>query len=97
MYIREILASPEYMEYARIRDEVKKNPDLKRQLDEFRARNFEIQRNKDTALGTLERFEREYQEFMEIPLVSEFLDAELAFCRMMQRNNNVIMNAIQFE
>lgn len=96
-YIQEILNSPEYKEYATVLDKVKLYPDLKVQIDEFRTKNFEIQRSGDDAFEKLEELEREYGEFRDIPLVSEFLQAELAFCRMMQENNNVIMNAIRFE
>ncbi len=97
VYIQEILKSPEYKEYAQMRDEVKRYPDLKAQIDEFRTRNFEMQRSKDAAFDKLDEFERQYGEFMDMPMVYEFLDAELAFCRMMQQNNNVIMKAIHFE
>lgn len=96
-YIQELLQSPEYKEYAAVLDKVKLYPDLKAQIDEFRTKNFEMQRSGDVAFEKLEEFEREYGEFRDIPLVSEFLQAELAFCRMMQENNNVIMNAIRFE
>ena len=96
-YIQEILASPEYTRYAQIRDKVKLYPDLKAQIDEFRTRNFEVQRSKEAAFEKMEEFERQYGEFMDIPMVSEFLEAELAFCRMMQKNNLVIMDAIRFE
>ena len=96
-YIQEILNSPEYKEYAKGRDKVKLYPDLKAQIDEFRTRNYEMQKGKDTAFEKLEEFERQYGEFMEIPLVAEFLEAELAFCRMMQHNNTIIMDAIGFE
>ena len=96
-YIQEILDSPEYKEYAKVRDKVKLCPDLKAQIDEFRAKNFEMQRTGEDAFEKLEAFEKEYGEFRDIPLVSEFLEAELAFCRMMQQNNSVIMNAIHFE
>jgi cell fate (sporulation/competence/biofilm development) regulator YlbF (YheA/YmcA/DUF963 family) len=96
-YIQEILASPEYKQYAQIRDKVKLYPDLKAQIDEFRAKNFEVQKSKESAFEKMEEFERQYGEFMDIPMVSEFLEAELAFCRMMQRNNLTIMEAIRFE
>ena len=56
-YIQEILNSPEYKEYAEIRDKVKLYPDLKAQIDEFRTRNFEIQRSNDAAFEKLEAFE----------------------------------------
>lgn len=96
-YIREILDSPEYGAYARARDKVKQYPELKARIDEFRRRNFEMQRCEDAALERLEAFEREYGDFVDDPLVSEFLDAELTFCRMMQQNSNQIMEAICFE
>ncbi len=96
-YIQEILVSPEYTKYAQIRDKVKLYPDLKAQIDEFRKRNFEVQRSEGSAFEKMEEFERQYGEFMDIPMVSEFLEAELAFCRMMQRNNLTIMEAIRFE
>ncbi len=97
VYIQRILDSDEYREYARIRDKVKRDPELKTRIDEFRKRNFEMHRSEDAALEKLEAFEREYGDFMDEPLVSEFLNAELAFCRMMQQNNDIIMRAIQFE
>jgi len=97
IYIQEILNSREYIEYAQVRDKIKKYPDLKMQIDEFRTKNYEIQRSRDAAFEKLEAFEREYKDFMDMPMVSEFLEAELAFCRMMQRNNSMIMEAIQFE
>lgn len=96
-YIQKILQSREYREYAEVRDKVKLVPDLKKQIDEFRTKNFELQTGDDAAFEKIEQFEKEYEDFMEIPLVSEFLAAELAFCRMMQKNNSVIMNAIPFE
>ena len=96
LYIQEILSSAEYKRYARIRDKVKEYPDLKNRIDAFRTQNFELQRSED-AFDKLDQFEREYEALAEDPMVSEFLAAELAFCRMMQENNNIIMRAIHFE
>ena len=42
--IQAVLDSEEYREYKRLEAEVSKNADLKRAIDEFRRRNFEIQR-----------------------------------------------------
>jgi len=95
-YIQHLLDSAEYKRYACIRDKVKEYPELKARIDDFRMKNFELQRS-DNAFDMLERFEHEYEALLEEPLVLEFLDAELAFCRMMQQNNNTIMRAIHFE
>lgn len=96
-YIDKILESEEYREYARLRDLVKQDAQLREKINEFRIRNFEMQVSLDRVFERMESFEREYEEFLENPLVAEFLEAELAFCRMMQRNNTVIMDAIDFD
>ena len=41
--IHEILNSEEYKEYRRLQAEMDRTPDLKRQVDEFRMKNFELQ------------------------------------------------------
>ncbi len=96
-YIDKILESKEYQEYALQRDLLKKEPLLRKQIDEFRTRNFEMQMRGDMVFEHIAAFEREYEDFRENPKVSDFLEAELAFCRMMQRNNAVIMDAIDFD
>ena len=73
-----------YLEYQKQLARVKEQPELKRQIDEFRTRNFELQTSKDTNFDKLDQFTRENEAFRENPLVSDFLAAELAFCRMMQ-------------
>lgn len=96
-FIEAIKASGEYQDYIRERERVKRFPDLKVQIDEYRRRNFELQTSKDTAFDKIEQFEREYDNFRENPMVSDFLDAELAFCRMMQSTNIRVTEAIDFE
>lgn len=86
-----------YKEYKEKLSEVNQYPDLKKQIDEFRTRNFELQNSADCALDKLESFEREYEGFRENELVSAFLAAELAFCRMMQEVNIRITEALQFD
>ena len=76
-----------YLEYQKQLARVKEQPELKRQIDEFRTRNFELQTSKDTNFDKLDQFTRENEAFRENPLVSDFLAAELAFCRMMQESD----------
>lgn len=86
-----------YKEYKEKLAEVNQYPDLKKQIDEFRTRNFQLQNSADCAFEKLEQFEKEYEDFRENALVSDFLAAELAFCRMMQEINNRIIEEIQFD
>lgn len=96
-FIQAILSSREYRNYARERDKVKQYPELKAQIDAYRKQNYEIQTNKETPFERIEQFEREYMGFRENPLVSDFLEHELAFCRLMQQINIDITAALEFE
>ena len=92
-----LLNSEVYREYRSKLEQVKQYPDLKRQIDEFRMRNYELQQSPDYAFDKVEQFQREYQAFRDNPLVSDFLAAELAFCRMVQGIENRLVGIIEFE
>ena len=96
--IAEILSSDEYRAYDVQRNTVKKYPELKAKIDEYRERNFLIQTSAEgNSMEKLEAFEREYSDFRENPMVSDFLAAELDFCRMMQKVNLRITEGVHFE
>ena len=86
-----------YLEYQKQLARVKEQSELKRQIDEVRARNFELQTSKDTNFDKLDQFTRENEAFRENPLVSDFLAAELAFCRMMQEIGLYVTDQMHFE
>lgn len=88
-----------YAEYERQKEKVNRIPDLKSQIDTYRIRNFEIQNlsNDDDVFRKIEDFEREYESFRENPIVSDFLAAELALCRMMQEINIRLTAALDFD
>ena len=69
--------------------------DLKKQIDEFRYRNYKLQNETDAdrLFDETDRFEREYEEFCKNPIVSDFMAAELAFCRMYQDVQSVLGEA----
>ncbi|HJA94677.1 MAG TPA: YlbF family regulator [Candidatus Eisenbergiella merdipullorum] len=88
-----------YREYRRQSERVDNAGGMREKIDEYRARNFELQNSAYTEdlLDKMEAFEREYEKFREDPLVEEFLDAELAFCRMMQDIDIRLAEAVDFE
>ena len=96
-YVSAILSSEEYRAYKRELEQVRQYPELKAQIDDFRKRNFEFQCSPDCDFDKLDRFEKEYENFRENPMVSDFLAAELDFCRLMQRLNAYVTAALQFE
>ena len=86
-----------YLEYRRQLERVKEQPELKKQIDDYRTRNFELQTNRDTNFDKIDQFTRENEAFRENPPVTDFLAAELAFCRMMQEIGLYVTDQMQFE
>lgn len=95
--IEAIKKSEVYLEYHKQLELLRKDPELKRQVDEFRKRNYEMQMNEDMDFGMLASFQSEFKSFRENPLVDNFLAAELDFCKMMQKINFSIVEAMDFE
>ena len=89
--IAAVIASEEYREYDRQKQIMKEQPELKAQIDRFRQENFELQNSAqaDELFDRTDEFSR--------PLVDEFLNAELDFCRMIQEINGKIVEAVNFE
>lgn len=98
-YISAILSTDSYREYALQRDKLLKQPELYEKVKEFRTRNYLIQTQKrgDDLLNAMDDLQREFEHVREIPLVEDFLAAELAFCRMMQELNNKIAGSLDFD
>lgn len=97
--IEAIRENPVYQDFIREKERVKKHPQLKKQIDEYRQRNFELQSltQNDELFDKIEQFQKEYEEFLENPLVMDFLEAEVAFCRLIQDITGRMVQAIDFD
>lgn len=97
--IAEIKDTDIYKEYKLQRDIIIKHPALMEKIDEFRQRNYEIQNSEDQddVFEAMDKFEKEYEQFREDPLVNDFLEAEVSICRMIQGIGLKITEAIDFE
>lgn len=85
-FIEKIRQSQICREYFTQRKKVEQYPELKQKIDDYRRTNFRLQNemDSDALFDEIDRFEKEYEEFRKNPIVSDFLAAELAFCRMFQ-------------
>lgn len=92
-----VLATEEYQAYAAELAKVKQYPELKKQIDDFRKRNFELQLSADNDFNRLDRFEKEFETFRENMLAQDFLAAELDLCRLIQDVYLRITAALHFE
>ncbi|MCR5032070.1 MAG: YlbF family regulator [Lachnospiraceae bacterium] len=94
-----IRETKEYKNYAIQRDKLRQMPDLKRQIDEFRKENYRMQvmSSPEELFDKAYDFEQRYAAFRDNPIVEDFLAAELALCRLLQRVNTEITAGVDFE
>lgn len=85
--------------YEEVRNKVMQDAQLAYQIDEFRKNNYlmQMQTYPDQMMDSSDRFARENEGFRQNPLVQEFLEAELAYCRMLQEITSDILSVIPLE
>lgn len=98
MLIEAIKQSSAYKEYDKQRKLLNEDAELKDKVDAYRMEIFQLQ-NSDAGNSEerMEEFSDRYADFVEIPLVGAFLDAEVNFCKMMQEATNVVLDNLDFE
>ena len=98
-FVASIKETETYKEYCEQLQLIKQQPQQYEKVNEFRKRNFELQNSAQTddLFEKIDAFEKEYERFRENPLVDNFLCAELALCRMMQKVDVMITEKLDFE
>lgn len=98
-YITQVKQSPEYKEYELQLGRIRQQEELYARVNEFRRKNYELQISEpaENLLERVDELERECAELREIPLIDDFLSAELAFCRMMQEAGALIAKELDFQ
>lgn len=98
-YVESIKKTETYKKYQRQLEVLKECPDKYRKVKAFRLKNFEIQNTtpRDELYDKMVEFEKESQELESDPIISDFLYAELAFCRMIQNVSTLITEKLDFE
>ena len=93
-----ILNSEEYKNFDMYRKRLIENPELKEQVNHFRAMNVRMQMEKANAGNVdVQRFATENVELLNNSLVRDFLNAELILCKMMQKINSILVSEIDLE
>lgn len=97
--IQAIVESNEYKEYMKYKEEIGKNPDLKRAVDEYRRRNFELQydENVPDMLAASENLRNEYKDVRGQEIAHMFLDSEMCLCREIQDICHSVVEAVDFD
>lgn len=96
MLAQAVIESEEYKQYMKVKREVEQNEILCQKIDEFREKSFRLHTSLqgEELYNAMENFERENSAFRKDPLVNQFLAAELALNRMIQRVEKKVIDAI---
>lgn len=96
--IEDIKQSDIYMEYKAALYEIQKNPELQQKADAFRSEQFQAINKCEKPIGFADAadMENRYEMISMYPEIARFLEAELALCRLVQRIQNRIVEAIDF-
>lgn len=88
-----------FINYKKARKALATNPELLAQVDDYRRKRFEMQSitSGEELYDKVDAFEREFAAWKEQPLVSNYLDAELAVCRLMQGISLSMVNELEFD
>lgn len=94
-----VLSSEEYRQYRALQEQISLEPEKEKAINNFRRRNYLLQRNKDNIdlFDEIDKLEQEFREFRKEPLVEEYLSAELSVCRLVQRINRKLMEQVDFD
>lgn len=99
MLIQSVRKSSVYKEYRFQEEILNQNPELAERVRQFRADNFRLQNEEDRSnmFHLAEVLSRESEELRRIPQVNAYLDAELDFCRMLQRICRTLTEGIEMD
>lgn len=98
-FIEAVKGTKTYQEYEKQKEILKADPELKAQVDAYRAENFKLQNAPEDGHSAerMDAFADKYADFIEQPKVSAFLDAENNLCRMIQRVSREVVDSLDFE
>ncbi len=94
-----VCETPIYLNFIEKKRILMMDENLWNQVSEYRKKKFDMQAllSGDEMLHRTESFEREYEWLLSDVRVAEFLDAELAVCRLLQKISTSLIMALDFE
>lgn len=91
--------SKEYLEYKKIKEEVKSIPEMKEKIDEFEKIRYETQlltiQGEKQNEEKMNKLKELYQILMQNPKVKEYFDVEVRFNVMLADVNKIIGEAVK--
>ncbi|MCD8133710.1 MAG: YlbF family regulator [Clostridiales bacterium] len=91
--------SDEFRRYREACGQVRRFPEQEKRLREFRKKNFQLQNAAEQIdlFSESDKLMAEYQDLYGDPVSREFLAAEVAVCRIVQKVNRELIEFLEFE
>lgn len=91
-------STKEYREYSELLKKLKQNPALFSRVNEFREKNFTLQQSDSEDLfDRMDALTNEYEDVINIEMVTDFIKAEAEFCRLVQKFTSFVTNGLEFD
>lgn len=95
--INVIRESEEYQTFERLDELLKKDPEKKKKVDEFRFKVFTMQNQADSTSQMYEQLQQQNQDILDDPLVREFLNAEESLAAVMREVYEKLGHAVTMD
>ena len=94
--IEELKNSDSFKKYEYCKEEIEKDPELKKKLNEFRMKNYKLQNSSEQIdlYDISDKITDEYARMRDNPIVAGFLENELALCKTIQHINNRLVEVL---
>lgn len=94
-----LLASDIYTNYLDKKQALDEEPEMKRQVNAFRRRNYEFHQSRyiENYDQELDRLSADLEELRKDRVIDEFLSAELSVCRLLQKLARDIVSAVDMD
>ena len=94
-----IRCSAIYQEYLHQESLLAQDPQLRERVRTFRADNFRLQNEASDSelIAVVDQIYHESRELRKNPQVNAYLDAELSYCKMMQRITRRLCDGLEFD
>lgn len=90
--------SEEYKNYKTTMEKVKNNDFLMVRINDYRRKNFAIHANGNTNMKQqMDELFSEFRDVFENEDAKRFLDAEMTFCRMLQRIDATVISNVEID
>lgn len=85
--------------YTEAREKLDESPELRKTINEFRKRCYEIQNKEksDQISQHLEQLEKDFYQVRRNEVMNHYLETELAMCRLLKLVNETLIQAADFD